>query len=471
MDNVQDKITGEPLIPARPGGGMRRGLVAGIAAIFVVILSAGWMVFPYFLDGHRILQGVGSSLETEQRGTAATVSRLLTRVAEYPGQTGHEVQTDILFATPTYFSVSSRNGAVADYRPDTHHVFIVNETSHTAYLPDKLPEARLIVDGKAYAPESAEGPLNAQHHRSTVIRFAKRDTAGDPVITEDAQQITVEITANWNDKPSTRSASWALPIAYPEDLSGTTLFPPIAVMALSAGLLSSVLTPCLIQLIVIYLAALTGLSASEVSRNPGHVPQEARRRLLMVSLAFVAGFIVLYTAAGALIGFVGQSAQMLFADWSRTMSISAGVLMIALGIWVGARAKAPIVCNLPIAPAIARFGQSTWGAALMSAGFSLGCITCFGGAIIATMLIYVGALGSASVGALVMFLFSLGVAIPFLAAALLLSRVMPLMGWIEEHTRVLGLISMLIIVAFGLVLITNNFHVVSNMIYPLLRLQ
>ena len=91
MDNVQDKITGEPLIPARPGGGMRRGLVAGIAAIFVVILSAGWMVFPYFLDGHRILQGVGSSLETEQRGTAATVSRLLTRVAEYPGQTGCRV--------------------------------------------------------------------------------------------------------------------------------------------------------------------------------------------------------------------------------------------------------------------------------------------------------------------------------------------------------------------------------------------
>jgi cytochrome c biogenesis protein CcdA len=88
------------------------------------------------------------------------------------------------------------------------------------------------------------------------------------------------------------------------------------------------------------------------------------------------------------------------------------------------------------------------------------------------MLIYVGALGSASVGALVLFLFSLvGVAIPFLAAALLLSRVLPLMGWIADHTRTLGLISMLVIVAFGLVLITNNFHVVSNMIYPLLQLQ
>jgi cytochrome c biogenesis protein CcdA len=144
-------------------------------------------------------------------------------------------------------------------------------------------------------------------------------------------------------------------------------------MALSAGLLSAVLTPCLIQLIVIYLATLTGLSAGEVSRNPGRVPVDARRRLLLVSLAFVAGFSILFTAAGALIGYAGQSAQILFADWSRTISISAGVLMIALGIWVGVRAKAPVVCNLPMGSTIERFGpKSTWGAAMMAAGFFAG---------------------------------------------------------------------------------------------------
>ena len=109
--------------------------------------------------------------------------------------------------------------------------------------------------------------------------------------------------------------------------------------------------------------------------------------------------------------------------------------------------------------------------ALMAAGFSLGCITCFGGAIIATLLIYVGTLGSPLVGAGVMFAFSLGVAIPFLLAALFLSRVMPLMDRLAKYAPLMGFISMMVIVAFGTVLVTDNFHVLSNLIYPYLGLR
>ena len=107
----------------------------------------------------------------------------------------------------------------------------------------------------------------------------------------------------------------------------------------------------------------------------------------------------------------------------------------------------------------------------MAAGFSLGCMTCFSGAIVATLLIYVGALGSASVGAAVLFMFSLGVAIPFLGAAFFLSRVMPMMPHLARHAPALGLLSMAIIIAFGVVLLTDNFHVLSSTIYPYLGLS
>jgi cytochrome c-type biogenesis protein len=102
---------------------------------------------------------------------------------------------------------------------------------------------------------------------------------------------------------------------------------------------------------------------------------------------------------------------------------------------------------------------------VMGFSFAVGCATCFGGALIATLLLYVGTLGSATEGALILFLFSLGVDLPFLGAALLLSRVLPLLQRVDRAARGLGMASAAVMVGFGLLLITDNFHRVSGWIY------
>ena len=102
-------------------------------------------------------------------------------------------------------------------------------------------------------------------------------------------------------------------------------------------------------------------------------------------------------------------------------------------------------------PAVREPSESRWGylgSALVAAGFSLGCLTCFGGAIIATLLIYVGSIGSAAVGAAIMLAFSLGIAIPFLLAATFLSRTLPVLSRIQAFAPQIGFVSMLVIVAF-----------------------
>jgi len=445
--------------------------LAGASVIIALLLCSAWLVFPYFVEGKKILFSVGTEIKTKQRIKAVSIGQHLTRYAEYSGQHGDEVETDVLYATPTYFSVTDRAGVVAKYRPDKNLVFIVNETSHTDTLPYQLPDAVLEVDGRRYAPISVEGPNQVQHHRATFLLFSGLDAEGNFVVPDGARTLSLLVGGTWNGKASVRTATWDLPITYPNDLLKTGSFTPMAVFALSAGLLSAVLTPCLLQLIVIYLATITGLSTSEIGR-PGAVSEQANRQVLFVALAFVAGFTVLFTAAGATIGYIGKEAQLWFAEWSRSFSIVAGILVITLGLWVGIKARAPIVCKIPKARAIENFGQgSLVGSALMAVAFSLGCMTCFGGAIIATLLIYVGALGSASIGAVVLFLFSLGVAIPFLAAALYLSRVMPLMTRLAKYTPALGFLSMLVIMAFGGVLVTDNFHVFSSAIYPYLGLN
>jgi cytochrome c biogenesis protein CcdA len=70
-----------------------------------------------------------------------------------------------------------------------------------------------------------------------------------------------------------------------------------------------------------------------------------------------------------------------------------------------------------------------------------------------------------------MFMFSIGVAIPFLAAALFLSKVTPAIEGIARYTPWIGFASMTVIVAFGVVLVTDNFHVLSMVIYPWLGLS
>jgi cytochrome c-type biogenesis protein len=186
------------------------------------------------------------------------------------------------------------------------------------------------------------------------------------------------------------------------------------------------------------------------------------------------GLTALFTLTGAGIGHAGKQMQMFFAVWSPTLSVISGIIVILMGLWIGVRSRAPLVCRLvpeKMLKAQSHGVASYFGSALIAVGFSLGCITCFGGAIIATLLIYVGSLGSALVGATVMFGFSMGVVIPFLLAAFFLSRTMPLLSKIHLYAPTIGFVGMLVIVAFGIVLVTDNFHVLSDLIYPWLRLD
>lgn len=454
--------------PAHAAHGLRipRWLIVAGSMIVALLLCTAWLVFPYFVQGKKLLLNAGSGVKQEQRAKAISIGRFLTRVADGPGET----EVEALFATPTYFEVSDRAGVVGKYQPNRYLVFVVTEATHTERLPEALPEATLRIDGVPHALVNREGPDFAEHHRTTVFQFSMRDAQGKAFSMQESHTLELVLNDKWDDAATTRVAGWQTPLAYPPHLLSRHTFTPALVLVLAAGLLSAVLTPCLLQLVVIYLATFTGVAASDLARA-GAAPA-ARRKMLYVAFAFVAGFSALFTLAGAIIGYAGKEIQLAMAEASRNVGVAAGLLLIVMGIWMGIRSRAPLVCRLPFAPRVAQFGRGgIVGSAVTAAGFSLGCMTCFSGAIIATLLVYVGALGSAAVGAAVLFVFSLGVAIPFIAAALYLSRLAPVMAYFAQHAPLLGLASMLIMVAFGVVLITDNFHVVSNAIYPYLGLS
>jgi cytochrome c biogenesis protein CcdA len=82
-------------------------------------------------------------------------------------------------------------------------------------------------------------------------------------------------------------------------------------------------------------------------------------------------------------------------------------------------------------------------------------------------MIYVGTVGSASLGALALLLFSFGMAIPYLAAAFFLSRALPLLSSLRRVASGVGLACSVVLIFFGIILITDNFHIPSNLLYRL----
>ena len=463
MDVAQDSLA--------PTSFWTRSVRAGtiLALLLAMTVIAGsWLIFPYLVKDQNLLQTVGGDVKQERLRNSITVGQMLTRTTFGVG----EAQVDMLYAPPRFFAVTDRADAVRDYRPDQYLVFLVTETTHIEDLPEALPTARLFVDDREIAAHDVEGPLIVYHHRVVTVRFPRFDADGEPIVTASSRELRLELENTWDPGGGLRSASWRLPIEYPEHLEKATVWTPIMVLGIAAGLLSFVLTPCLLQLIVVFVASVTGFTVDQSAAGGRNSIATSRHKVITTALAFVIGFSALFTVTGAAIGRAGKEAQMFFSIWSPTLTVIAGVVVIAMGLWVGIRSKAPVICKIVPGALQTRVAQSksVYGAALTAAGFSLGCLTCFGGAIIATLLVYVGAIGSAWVGAAMMLAFSLGVVVPFMLAAFFLSRAMPLLVRIQQSAPQIGFVSMLIMVAFGIILLTDNFHTVSDFIYPYLGL-
>ena len=441
---------------------LRAVIGSALWTALAVMFALTWLAFPYLVNGRRVLGDAGFSIQAERINRSTAMARLLIRPADGSG----EADVDALFATPEYLDLMDPQGAARRYEPGRYLVFFVTETTHVDVLPAEPPRATLLIDGQAIAPADIRGPGAVQHHRASVVRFPLTDASGQPLLANSAKRLELRLESPWDrGRRSVRSASWDLPISYPPGTSIQGMWSFALVMSLSAGLLSAVLTPCLLQLVVVYFAMMAGTSIGS-----GSGPVE-RTRVFALAAAFVAAFTALYTAAGALIGHLGHQSQMLFAAINRPAAIVSGAVIIMLAVWTAYSARVPVVCRLPMPGLINRIDQGGIArAALTAAAFSIGCVTCFGGAIVGTLLMYVGSLGSAAVGAAIMLTFSAGVAIPFLAAAFAVSRATKPASELNRLRPWAGFLASAVMAAFGIVLITDNFHVLSDYIYPFLHL-
>ena len=196
--------------------------------VFVTVIAFSWLVFPYFVNGDKVLFETGQQVQVERMGDFRTLNQMLTRYIYFPGG----IEVTALYASDEYFQFADREGSVADYRPDKYNVFFISEDVHTGWLPQGLSKAELIVGDETINAVSAEGPDLVEHHRTTILQFPKFNDAGRPYIDDSTDELRLRLTHTWdrdrveNDEyvPVPSEYVWELPLNIPDELLSRDTF-------------------------------------------------------------------------------------------------------------------------------------------------------------------------------------------------------------------------------------------------------
>jgi cytochrome c-type biogenesis protein len=189
-------------------------------------------------------------------------------------------------------------------------------------------------------------------------------------------------------------------------------------VAFAAGIVAF-LSPCVLPLAPGYISYITGLTGSELAD-----PKGRRGQVLLGSILFVLGFSVVFVSYGVLFGGLGS----LLLEYADVVNRVLGLLVILMGL-----------AFLGFIPGLQRewrmHTMPKWGVAgapLLGLIFGLGWSPCIGPTLTAVQSLAFNE-ASAARGALLSFVYCLGLGLPFVLLALAFSRMAGALAWVRGH--------------------------------------
>ena len=210
-------------------------------------------------------------------------------------------------------------------------------------------------------------------------------------------------------------------------------------LAFGAGLLSFA-TPCVLPLVPGYLSAVSGTA-----------PGASGRRVAAASLPFVAGFTLVFVALGAAAAGAGE----LFDENRRLLLQVAGLLVVVFGFAFMGLLPFPFLERLA-APALIEGAQRRGSSALLGAAFAVCAAPCVG-PVLATILALASDANTVAQGSLLLLVYSLGLALPFVLVGVGFARTMSAFRWLRDRYGVVRAVSGAVLVAVGLLLFFDRF--------------
>jgi cytochrome c-type biogenesis protein len=233
--------------------------------------------------------------------------------------------------------------------------------------------------------------------------------------------------------------------------------------AFVAGVLSFI-SPCVLPLIPGYLSFVSGVTLDEM-RGTGAgaaAPPSVRRRAVVMSLAFVLGFSLVFVGLGASATAIGT----VLMEHLSLLGKIAGVVIILFGLHMMGVLR---ISALYSEKRMQTSGKPAgfFGAMLVGIAFAFGWTPCIG-PILAAILAVAATQESVGEGVKLLAVYSAGLGVPFIATSLAINKFFAASARIRKHYHAIEVVSGVLLVTVGVLIFTNRFTVIAQLLTPYL---
>jgi cytochrome c-type biogenesis protein len=226
---------------------------------------------------------------------------------------------------------------------------------------------------------------------------------------------------------------------------------PLPIAAFLAGLVSF-LSPCVLPLVPGYVSLISGAGVEELKAPESRLLS----KVMLNSIGFILGFSVVFITLGAISTEVGQ----LLARYKSLLAQVAGVVIILFGLHLTGLFKIKALYTDARLHQVK--GSSTpWGAFVIGFAFAFGWTPCVG-PILGVILTFAAAQDSVAKGILLLAVYSMGLAVPFLLTSLGIERFLKFYSRFRMHMHALEVASGGLLIALGVLLVIGRFTIISN---------
>ena len=223
--------------------------------------------------------------------------------------------------------------------------------------------------------------------------------------------------------------------------------------ALVAGLLSF-LSPCVLPLVPAYLSYISGVSVNELRQ---HESTSVRRHAVIQSIWFIAGFSLVFIALGVSATLLGQWLLMHMDILGKI----AGAIIMVFGLHYTGLIRIPLLMMEARFDAGGVNAKHGIGALILGAAFAFGWTPCIG-PILGAILAVAGVQSELSRGISLLLVYSLGLAIPFLLAAMATDQFLRWSQGFKQYFAVIEKVSGALLLLVGVMIFLGSFSMVSG---------
>jgi len=225
------------------------------------------------------------------------------------------------------------------------------------------------------------------------------------------------------------------------------------VVAFFAGVLTF-LSPCLLPLIPSFIAYITGVSFGDLknAKERGGI----RKKTVIHSLLFILGFSVIFVLLGLTATAIGKA---LF-QYQKMIRIAGGILIMIFGLYLTGLLKLDFLIKERRLKVQAK-GANYLGSFLIGVTFAAAWTPC-AGPILGSILVLAGTKANVVLGAKLLCVYSLGIALPFFISALLVNAFLENFKKFEKLIGAINIIGGVFLIIVGALVTTNYLAVISE---------